>query len=383
MGGLAAGGAGARLARTRDLILIDQRGVGRSAPALECSLKNATSQQTVVTFYQACAARLRADGNDLSAYTTLNNVRDLDQVRQALGYAQLNIFGTSYGARLAQQALRGAPPWIRSVALSSPIPAEENFVADVGSSFAAALARTFATCRSSRTCNRRYPGLARSLDRTMRRLTARPAAVRVRAGGRTRTVPITAGDVSAVLFSAYYAPGGVVQVIRLVDALGHGDLRALASGGGGGLSASSISIGMELTFLCQEEAAYGPASLNANARRLPLAARALVATNPIVGQPLLSICSGWGVPKADPVTFQPVTSATPALVFTGQFDQITPPRYGQTVSRQLPNSTLVRVPFVGHSPALGAQACGAGIIARFFDDPSVKPDTACIAKVGG
>ena len=126
------GGLGPLLARTRDLILIDQRGVGRSTPALECPIGGVPRGETLAGLFVQCAARLRAAGNDLSAYNTLNDVRDLDQVRQALGYPQLNLFGSSYGARLALEALRGEPPWIRSVVLSSAIPAEANFVADAG-----------------------------------------------------------------------------------------------------------------------------------------------------------------------------------------------------------------------------------------------------------
>lgn len=378
------GGAGLLLARTRDLILIDQRGVGRSVPALECPLGGATAGQGPVGFFVQCAARLRSEGNDLSAYNTLNNVRDLDQVRQALGYPQLNVFGSSYGARLALEALRGEPPWIRSVALSSPIPAEANFVADAASSFSAALARTYALCRASRRCNALHPGLAGTLDRVMRRLATRPAIVRVGRGGGRRSVTVTAGDVSVALFSAYYSPTGIARVPAIIAAMGRGDFRPLVGGGGGGAAAveSGLSTGMQLSFLCQEEAAYGPASLARNARRLPRVARALVRISPIVGQPLLSVCAGWGLPPADPLTFQPVTSAKPAVIFTGQLDQITPPRYGVAVARQLPGSTLIPVPFVGHSPAIAAGSCGLGIIARFFDDPASAPDTSCVRALG-
>lgn len=379
------GGVGTLLASTRDLILIDQRGVGRSTPALECPIGRIPAGQTLAGLLAQCGARLRAEGNDLSAYNTLNNVRDLDQVRQALGYPQLNLFGSSYGARLALEALRGEPPWIRSVALSSAIPAEANFVADAASSFSAALARTYALCRSSRSCRAANPNLARILDRAMRGLAARPAVVRVMVGRRTRTVTVTAEQVSLALFSAFYSPAGIAQIPRVITAMGRGDFGPLVGGAGGDAAAiaeSDLSSGMQLSFLCQEEAAYGPGSLAANARRLPRVARALVRTSPIVGQPLLSICAGWGVPPADPLTFQPVSSAKPALIFTGQLDQITPPRYGAAVARQLPNSTLIAVPFVGHSPAIAAGACGIGIIARFFDDPAVVPSRACIGRLG-
>jgi pimeloyl-ACP methyl ester carboxylesterase len=379
------GALGLLLARTRDLILIDQRGVGRSIPALECPIGRIRPGQTLADLFVQCGARLRSEGNDLSAYNTLNDVRDLDQVRQALGYPQLNLFGSSYGARLALEALRGEPPWIRSVALSSAIPAEANFVADAASSFSAALARTYALCRASRGCNAQNPGLARTLDRTMRRLAARPAVVRVGAGRSTRSVTVTAAQVSLALFSAFYSPQSIAQVPRVITAMGRGDFRPLVGEAGGDAAAlpeSDLSNGMQLSFLCQEEAAYGPASLAANARRLPRVARELVRVSPLVGQPLLTVCAGWGVPKADPLTFAPVSSAVPALVFTGQLDQITPPRYGAAVARQLPNSTLIPVPFVGHSPAVAAGACGIGIISRFFDDPAVAPRTACVGRLG-
>jgi hypothetical protein len=147
--------------------------------------------------------------------------------------------------------------------LSSAIPAEANFVADAASSFTAALARTYALCHASRRCNAENPGLARTLDRTMRRPAARPAVVRTRTGGVTRTVTITAAQVSLALFSAFYSPGGIAQIPRVITAMGRGDFGPLVGDAGGDAAAipeSDLSSGMQLSFLCQEEAAYGPAS---------------------------------------------------------------------------------------------------------------------------
>lgn len=89
------------------------------------------------------------------------------------------------------------------------------------------------------------------------------------------------------------------------------------------------------------------------------------------------------MPPGDPALFTPVTSAVPAVVFTGQLDQITPPRYGVVTARQLSASTLIAVPGVGHSPALAIGACGVGIISRFFDDPARPPDVSCVRRVTG
>lgn len=108
------------LAARRDLVLFDQRGVGRSRPSLSCDREidrtapgpAADFTRLAVRVYRRCAARLRRAGVDLDAFRTASNARDIDGLRRALGYGRVNLFGTSYGARLAHQALRGDPAWI-------------------------------------------------------------------------------------------------------------------------------------------------------------------------------------------------------------------------------------------------------------------------------
>ncbi|MGD9696363.1 MAG: alpha/beta fold hydrolase [Thermoleophilia bacterium] len=369
-----------RLARNRDLVLIDQRGVGRSSPSLTCTGGDPKAKPPAAL--RRCADELRAKGIDLGAFNTLNSVRDLDQVRQALGYSQLNLYGASYGARLAQQALRGSPGWVRSVALSSPVPAEANWVADAGSSFAAAVARTFADCARRRPCGTDYPRMSARLERLITRLERRPATVRVPGRRGTVRVAMKASDLSHVLFSAYYQPLGWAFAAVLVDALDRGDdqmvrdtLTLLAGAGSG--SDAGITDGVYINSLCQEEAAYRPVASPSG--RLPSVARVLVRSDPVFGN-LGALCQAWGVPPGDPLTFEPVTATTPAIIFAGRYDQVTPPRYGITVSRQLTGSVLVKVPGVGHSPAEAAGTCGMGILARFIDEPGRAPDLGCIRR---
>jgi pimeloyl-ACP methyl ester carboxylesterase len=85
---------------------------------------------------------------------------------------------------------------------------------------------------------------------------------------------------------------------------------------------------------------------------------------------VFAICRRWGVPRADPATFRPIRSATPALVVTGQLDQITPPRYGRAVVAGLPHGRYLEVDGVGHSPVLAGGACTLRVVLRFLDDPS-------------
>jgi pimeloyl-ACP methyl ester carboxylesterase len=129
------------LAASRDVVVIDQRGAGASMPALECpefqeELAEVTETAEIgrasIEAITVCRERLDGEGVDLSAFDTAAGVADLEAVRRALGYETVSLFGTSYGARLALQATREYPDTIESAALSSPIPAEENFVADGG-----------------------------------------------------------------------------------------------------------------------------------------------------------------------------------------------------------------------------------------------------------
>ena len=303
-----------------------------------------------------CAARLRGAGVALGAFDTASNARDLDGVRRALGYAQVNLFGTSYGARLAHQALRGEPAWIRSAVLASPIPAEANFLVDAGASFASAINRSLNLCAADPACAGAYPDLRARLDRAS-------------AGSRARASTSAAWPASCTASTT--RARACAAVPAALDAIAHGRVPAFAVESGTERTGAPVTDGMTLSVVCAEEAAYADRARIARiARRLPPLPRALVAADTLLGRPLFGICRRWGVPRADPATFRPVRSDTPALVVTGQLDQITPPRYGRTVAAQLPNARYVDVRGVGHSPVLAGGACAVRVVLRFLDDPA-------------
>ena len=123
----------------RDFILFDQRGVGLSEPALECpewiavlfSLLDETDPDVFMKAsfdgLMACRDRLVAEGHDLSVYNTQQNAADVDAIRRALGYEQVNLLGGSYGSFLAQEVARQFPESTRSVILAATWPLEQSF----------------------------------------------------------------------------------------------------------------------------------------------------------------------------------------------------------------------------------------------------------------
>ena len=86
--------------KDRDIVLVDQRGTGRSSPLVCVAFKPDHSLQMSLEFdpvpkAAACARELAAKGVDASQYTTAAGIADLDAVRKALRYDKINLWGGS------------------------------------------------------------------------------------------------------------------------------------------------------------------------------------------------------------------------------------------------------------------------------------------------
>ena len=107
--------------RTRDIVLVDLRGTGKSSPLLVRSSAKPggdgifDADLLSVPAVRACRARLEKTA-DLRLYTTEIAVDDLERCARRLGYGPINLYGTSYGSRVAQVYMRRYPerafaPW--------------------------------------------------------------------------------------------------------------------------------------------------------------------------------------------------------------------------------------------------------------------------------
>lgn len=377
----------ASLYAARDLILVDQRGVGTSRPALDCpdvteqlaqSAGGAESVRLAVEGFSACDDELRDAGIDLDAYDTESNARDIGLVADALGHDAVHLFGTSYGTRLALTVSDLFPERVESLVLSSPVPLEENFVADAGRSYTDAVEALAADCAADTACNSTYTDLSRQLSTTIEQLNATPLEVTTRdpASGEQVTVPLNGEAAAVLIFTVFYLPGGPLIVPQIITSLADGDASGLLSLSGQFGQQIAISQGMQIAFLCQEEAseAEPPGPLDS-----PIG-EALAATSPVTGRPLWDICADWQLESEADTAFSAATPEVPTLVVTGQLDQITPPAYGEQLANELPQATLVEVPRAGHSPLLNAGPCGFRVLNAFLDDPATV-DVKCLEKV--
>ncbi|MCG8353523.1 MAG: alpha/beta hydrolase [Chloroflexales bacterium] len=386
----------------RDLILVDQRGTGFSQPSLDCiTFPNMTAAGFMLGVTQEserpallrlvtdalieCGLEYEREGVDLSAYNSVENAADLEDLRIALGYETWNLFGASYGTRLALTAMQYRPETIRSAVLDSTYPLQANFHIDTFLSFNRSLTRLFDACAADPDCNAAYPNLDVSYDAMVTQLNAAPPAIPIinlETGEEIDYIPITGNDVVSLIFEFFYSTQAIPVIPFLIAETAAGNYEPLsllvssllASGGGAG----GINIGMQFAVQCNEDATFAEpidfiAARDANRRTSTLA------FNVLFNEAILDICDAWGLTNNYPAENQPVRSDVPSLIITGEFDPVTPTQNAALTAKTLGRNYVIAYPHGGHSPSVSSP-CLAQATAAFFNDPYQEPDTSCIAQ---
>jgi pimeloyl-ACP methyl ester carboxylesterase len=367
----------ARLGNRRDIVLIDQRGTGLSAP-LECEEQAPTSAlaEQIDPALQArrlsaCRQMLmRLPHGDLRHFTTTIAAADVDAVRQALGAAQANLVAASYGTRLALEVMRLFPATVRRAVLDGVAPPDmmlpQASAADTQATFDA----LFAACKAEAACKGRYPmlrddwhGLLASLPRTV--ILAQPLT------GKAETVLLSRDMLFALVRVALYAPIIASALPAAIHRASLGDftpLVGLSSAVGGGRT-GAVAQGMHFSVICSEDVprmSKAPPTPDFGAGLAPL---------------YHEVCRDW--PRGSvPAAFYSLPNAQSAtLLLSGGLDPVTPPRHAERVAGSL--GLLARhevVPNAGHG--LLSLGCVRDVVFHFIDAPTdaealqVKADCA-------
>ena len=220
--------------KKRDIVLVDLRGTGKSSPLFCPELGKPGSDgifdadQLSVSAVRACRARLEKT-TDLTQYTTEIAVDDLEEVRQRLGYGPINLYGTSYGSRVAQVYMRRYPNSIRAVAMKGIVPPSMAMPEAHASAGEAAWQALLARCRKDAACTDAYPLVAVEFRELLKRLEANPVmtlpASRQRAETRIR---VSRGLFAEAFRNVLYTPDGLAQAPKLIHQLVNGDDRGVA-----------------------------------------------------------------------------------------------------------------------------------------------------------
>lgn len=372
----------AMLRRTRDFVFLDQRGTGRSHP-LRCETPPGPARLLAPIFDRAEAAACRAalaPVADLRKYTTADAARDLDAVRQALGYERLNLIGTSYGSRMAWTYAAMFPAHARTLVLIGPVHPGFRVPLPFSPGLDAALEGVLAACETDAACHDAYPSLRRDTERAFDRLRAGPVPVtaveRAEDGDPvTEETAITYGEFAESVRYALYTAGRARALPMLLTRAGAGDYgptieaavanRRNLDGG--------IYTGMYLSVTCAEDL---PFITDEEARAVTSGTR--LGTYRVDQQ--RDACAEW--PRGERLpssTTKPVE--TPALLEVGAYDPATPLAEAGRALPLLPNGRLLEVPHGGHGlGGVGVDACLTGIERQFIEQGTSRDiDTSCIA----
>ena len=364
-----------RVQADRDIVLVDQRGTGKSNP-LNCRSDNDSlasvnePAQMGLARLKACAEGLDAD---LRLYTTPIAMDDINEVRQYLGYDQINIYGGSYGTRAALVYLRRHEPTVRSVILDGVAPPDMSLPLYFARDGQRALDKLLADCEADAACNAKHPQLASRLRTLVTSLDQSPAKVRLThpRTGIADDVTVDGEFVVNVLFGALYSPltsSLLPELIARAERHDFQGLLALAFVNEG--AGENMALGMQLSVLCAED--Y-PRISNEDIQQA--SAGTVFGTHLLVSR--MRACEFWPRGKIDSAYYEPVKSNVPVLVMSGELDPVTPPSWGDRILPSLPNSTHIVVPATGHG-AIGT-GCGRRIAHQFINSASVEGlDTSCL-----
>jgi pimeloyl-ACP methyl ester carboxylesterase len=368
----------ARLNDSRDVVFLDQRGTGGSNP-LDC--EDEGEQPLQALFEDALPARLVAKclaglDADPTQYVTPIAIEDLDEVRAALGYSKLNLWGGSYGTRAALEYLRRHGDHVRSVVLDGVAPANMklplSFVADGD----AALRRLIEACSAEALCGKTYPDLRATIERLRAELARRPVRVAIqdpRSGDR-ETIQVNEN----VFLSGLFRPLYVAELASLlpygVSAAAAGDFNPLLAQNLEFASdvSENLSVGMHLSVICAEDI---PRITPADLASL---------SGSFFGGALVSdfvrACALWPRGKLPDDYYEPVRSDAPVLILSGGIDPATPPRHGDLVARTLPNSRHLVAPQVGHGVSM--HGCAPRLIEAFVRKANARElDGKCLERI--
>lgn len=367
----------ARVHLERDIVLVDQRGTGRSN-GLYCNHDDsglwAESRGAIGAEAAKCLAALERRA-DVALYTTSLAVRDLDRVRAALGYPRIDLYGVSYGTRVAQHYLRRFPERVRAVILDGAVPPEVALGASLPLDAQTALEDILARCVRDPACHARFGDPLAAYHALHETLAKGPVIVRLPSPTTAEPMTMSFGALNfaeVLRLSSYTSEQAALLPLLLEEAHAHGNFAPLASQFliVDRSYEDAIAEGMQNTVVCTEDVPfYGRERLD----RARLA-RTFLGTFQLDG--LEQVCALWPRGPLDPDFHAPLDSATPVLILAGADDPVTPPADARLVARGLRNHLIVELEGTGHGQL--AEPCIDRLMERFLERGSTAGlDASC------
>jgi pimeloyl-ACP methyl ester carboxylesterase len=363
--------------RNHDLIFLDQRGTGGSN-ALECAFDD--PENWLDMDFAAISDRLRQCQRnwdaDVRFYTTAHGADDIDALRRHYGFEQINLYGGSYGTRMAQVYLRRHPERVRSMILDGVVPTRLHLGSEHGLKLDQALNRLFDACAADADCNASFPNLQQAFAGLVERFRDERLNLVVTdpRTGRAIDLPFNRDVLASALRFLAYGP----QSQSIIPYLVH---EAATTGSPARLASQAlitreqmddmIAIGLNFAVGCSEDWPGWP--------------RQVDQSDTLLGDTMLefydTVCDWWPAGAVDPGFHQPFDSDKPILILSGELDPVTPPEYGEEANRQFSNSRHLVGTGLAH--IVVTHPCFGRIASEFVERASVDGlDLECLDTLG-
>jgi pimeloyl-ACP methyl ester carboxylesterase len=368
---------------TRDFVLVDARGTGKSNGLLCPIPDDAPLQEFLPTLnlsiLQACRPELEKRA-DLRYYLTSYAMDDLDDLRAALGYDEINLDAGSYGTRAALVYIRQHGDHVRSATLWASTALTQPMPLKFASDTQRALRNVFRDCHAEASCKAAFPTLEADYDRTVERIESAPLRVTVKdpRNGRPAEIDLDADAFAEALRGMVYLPEAMRSIPLVLHKAASGDYTAFADfqlGRNFQLN-REIADGLYFSITCTEDIDRIDAQqIVANGRGTFLKEHR--------ARPHIEGCKGWPRGKLPAGFGEEVKSDVPVLIINGDNDPATPPDTGKTAASRLTNARVVVVPQGGHAiQGLIGEDCVKGIAARFLETADQRSlDVTCVKDV--
>jgi pimeloyl-ACP methyl ester carboxylesterase len=354
--------------RHRDIVVVDPRGTGASEP-LTCGTEVPDDLRSKGALEQlrACAAEL---GDKPRRINTANAVRDLDNVRRALGYDTIDVYAASYGTRVAQDLARSSPMVVRAMILDGVLAPESSIGGDQAVSAERALDAVWRRCQETADCAERYGDVRATALRLSGRLGQGEIGwhvdIRNPTSGDAQVIHLDRRLFEDTVRNALYQSELVALLPKLLYDADHGDVGGLAR-----LAAllrdsldEAVNPLVYLSVVCAEDVPFlRPSESGVLFRaRFPELAEA---------------CKAWPVTPADAAMKTPVDTDVPMLLISGASDPVTPPSEADKVAAHAKRARKVVLADHGHIGVV--RGCVPRLVADFLDAPEML-DVSCAAR---
>lgn len=363
-----------KVRQQRDILLIDQRGTGRSN-LLTCD----EGAQSPLSFdddnadtkaeTQKCLAKIDAD---VTQYGSLNAIKDFEAVRQHLGYKKLHVYGISYGTRMAQLYMRLYPTYLATVTLDGIVPMQQS-VLEIGASIDRGFDLLFKDCQETAACHAQFPELKAEFDQVAASLAKAPVMENVYdpVTGEKTMLTMTRGKFYGSIRMALYQANVRALVPHAIHQAAKHNFQPILGLYSLTIDNAGMAMGMHASVVCGEDM-----------HRITPAMREQ-AQHSFMGKTMLegleATCEVWKVPAVDDSFSEPISSDIPTLLLSGEIDPATPPSWGELAMEKLTNAKHFVAPYATHGVAY--QSCANNLIADLVRSGSVKDlDGECLKK---